>query len=90
MHDMERTAPLFFNLAELAFYVKTKVNKSNNIQAIFGIVVNYVLIIEKCLLKCKCLMSDQQPRCSSKCSLGFKAHLVHVTQICLIYWLLPS
>ena len=26
MHDMERSGPLFFNLAEVAFYVKTKVN----------------------------------------------------------------
>jgi len=26
MHDMERSGPLFFNLAEVAFYVKTKIN----------------------------------------------------------------
>ena len=32
---------------------------SNNIQVIFGIVVNDVFIIEKCSLKCKCLIWDQ-------------------------------
>lgn len=26
MHDIERSGPLFFNLAEVVFYVKTKVN----------------------------------------------------------------
>ena len=26
MHDMERSGPLFFNLVEVAFYVKIKVN----------------------------------------------------------------
>ena len=29
---------------------------SNNIQVIFRIIVNDVLIIEKCSLKCKCLI----------------------------------
>ena len=32
---------------------------SNNIQVIFGIVVNDVFIIKKCSLKCKCLIWDQ-------------------------------
>ena len=32
---------------------------STNIQVIFGIVVNDVFIIEKCSLKCKCLIWDQ-------------------------------
>ena len=34
---------------------------SNNMEVIFRIIVNDVLIIEKCSLKCKCLISDQNP-----------------------------
>ena len=70
---------------------------SNNIQVIFGIVVNDVLIIKKCSLKCKCLIWDQ-----NRVSFQIKTHKIfiwvfrwwvsrfmHVTQICLTYWLLP-
>ena len=37
-----------------------------------------------------CLNSIKKPvRISSECSLGIKPFM-HVTQICLTYWLLPS